>query len=185
MFDASNSKFVSIEDFVDFEQQNQVSPSVLSKFKNESSALVNYLTGQAHTESKLSVSKTFVLVTLNYSEVLGFFSISTTSIHRQDFRSHGMPYLIVPAALIGRLGRNSNYLKKGIGEILLFESLKQIVSIADMIGIKVIVTDAKDQNAMKFYQRYGFKNVKNQVAGNFPFRMYLIIDTAKEAVANY
>ncbi|MGE3610460.1 MAG: GNAT family N-acetyltransferase [Bacteriovoracaceae bacterium] len=185
MFDSTNSKFVSIENLISYEQEQNISPSALTNFQNESRALVDFLNNQSHAESVLSVSKTFLLVTLDYKEVLGFFSISTNSIDRNGIRYHGMPYPDVPAALIGRLGRSSKHVKQGIGELLLFESLKNIVSISDLIGIKVIITDAKDNKAQDFYMKYGFKAVRGQTAGQFPFKLYLIIDTAKEAVAKY
>ena len=185
MFDSSNSKFISIDDLVQYEASNSVSPSIIDGFTNESAALVAYLQTQAHAESVSNVSKTFLLITSDHKQVLGFFSIAMSSIQRNVIRAHGMPYMTVPAALIGRLGRSLNHVGCGIGELLLFESFKNVVSIAQYIGVKVILTDAKDTNAQDFYQSYGFKPVRQQATGVFPFKLYLSLDTAKEAVASY
>jgi hypothetical protein len=70
-------------------------------------------------------------------------------------------------------------------EILLFEALKQIVSISNLIGLKVILTDAKDARSQKFYESYGFKAVKQKVAESYPLKLYLLIDHAKAEVAAY
>ena len=66
-------------------------------------------------------------------------------------------------------------LKNGVG----------ILSLSNLIGLKVIITDAKNVTAKGFYESYGFKAVKGQAAGQFPFRLYLSVVDAKAAVAAY
>ena len=182
MIDGINSNFISIDDFHPLE----VSASAITNFKNESGELVKFLNQQSFAESLANLSKTFLLTSNDQKIIYGYFSISTSVIERKSFRApHGTSYSIVPAALIGRLCRDLNFKGQGIGEILLFEALKQIVSISNLIGLKVVLTDAKDTWAQNFYETYGFKIVKGQVKGSYPVKLYLLVDSAKIAVAAY
>lgn len=185
MFDSSNSKFISIEE-LNFIESMSGAPSIINAFQNEEHALVNFLLNQAYAESVANLSKTFLLVSLDLKTILGYFSISTDTVARNTIKvPHGTLYNTIPAALIGRLARDSRNRGTGIGEVLLFESFKNIVSISNLIGLKVIITDAKNATAKTFYESYGFKAVKGQTAGQFPFRLYLSVVDAKAAVAAY
>lgn len=182
MFDAGNSQIISIDDFSSMEE----SVGAIASFQNEATELVTFLQNQAYAESLANLSKTFLLISNDNKKLYGYFSVSTSAIDRKSFKApHGTTYPSVPAALIGRLGRDLNAKGQGVGEILLFEALKQIVSISNFIGLKVILTDAKDNKAQAFYESYGFKAIKGQQAGVRPFKLYLLIDVAKHAVANY
>jgi predicted GNAT family N-acyltransferase len=182
MVDGNNSRFISIDDFhliVD-------AISVLANFKNEAPELVTFLNKQAHAESMANLSKTFLLITNDQKKVHGYFSISTSEIARKVVKApHGTTYSNVPSALIGRLARDIDSKGHGVGEVLLFEALKQIVSISNLIGLKFILTDAKNNKAQSFYESYGFKAIKGQVEGQYPLKLYLPIDFAKTTIANY
>ena len=45
---------------------------------------------------------------------------------------------------------------QGVGKVLLAHALKQVSKVAQIIGVNFVVIHAKDQKAMKFYQRFGF-----------------------------
>jgi hypothetical protein len=58
MFDAGNSKIVSIDDFSSMEE----SVGAIASFKNEATELVTFLQNQAYAESLANLSKTFLLI---------------------------------------------------------------------------------------------------------------------------
>jgi predicted GNAT family N-acyltransferase len=181
MINGANSKFISIDDF----HLVQDAVSIIANFKNEAPGLVKFLREQAHAESMANLSKTFLLVAENNKIILGYFSISTSVVDRKQVKTpHGTTYSCVPSALIGRLARDLKTKGQGVGEILLFEALKNIVSISSLIGLKFILTDAKEIKARGFYESYGFKVIKGQEE-KYPLKLYLPLDLAKVAIATY
>ena len=66
-------------------------------------------------------------------------------------------YSNLPATLLGRLAVDLNFSKQGIGELLLMDALKRsfYTSITNIASMAVIV-DPIDDNAIKFYLKYGF-----------------------------
>ena len=181
MINGMNSKFIAIEDFY----LSQDAVAVIANFRNEAPELIKFLREQGYAESLANLSKTFLLVSEDKKKIWGYFSISTSIIDRKQIKApHGTTYPSVPAALIGRLARDLDVRGQRVGESLLFEALKNIVSISSLIGLKFILTDAKDMKARSFYESYGFKVIKG-TNEKYPLKLYLPIDIAKVAVASY
>lgn len=59
------------------------------------------------------------------------------------------------AVLLGRLAVAKTAQKKGLGELLLFDAMHRAAS--TQIPAAFMITDPKDENARKFYFKYGFK----------------------------
>lgn len=78
----------------------------------------------------------------------------------------------VPATLIGRLARNTAYKGQGIGEILLMDALKRSLANSAHVASWTVVVDAKDENAIVFYKKYGFMEIPA-----FPNRLFLLMAT--------
>jgi GNAT superfamily N-acetyltransferase len=64
-------------------------------------------------------------------------------------------YPLVPAILLGRLAVDRSRRGKGYGELLLMDALKRCLGAKD-IGWMALIVDAKDEEAVAFYERYHF-----------------------------
>jgi predicted N-acetyltransferase YhbS len=62
----------------------------------------------------------------------------------------------VPFLLLGRLAIDKPYQGQGYGGSLIFHAFKTTMETAEKVGIQGIIVDAKDENAARFYQKFGF-----------------------------
>lgn len=88
-------------------------------------------------------------------------------------KRHNTPSSI-GVALIGRLAVDDRARGQGYGGRLLLDALKRIYRVSSDIGCHAAVVDAKDENAERFYQRFGFVG---PTAGDYPRRMFLALAT--------
>ena len=62
----------------------------------------------------------------------------------------------VPLLLIGRLAVDREYQGKGLGADLLHDGVRRCLEVSEIAGVRAIITHAIDDDAVRFYQRYGF-----------------------------
>ncbi len=122
--------------------------------------LDRYLQKQARQDARRDVAKPYVLCDKNSNVVIGYYTLSATSIVLKDLPTEivkKLPkYPNLPATLIGRLGVDKNYRGKRLVERLLMDALYLSLSLSSSIGLMAVVVDAKDEKAQSFYQHYGF-----------------------------
>tara|TARA_R110001606_G_scaffold399292_1_gene583836 strand:- start:32584 stop:33093 length:510 start_codon:yes stop_codon:yes gene_type:complete len=132
-----------------------------SEFKCGQSLLDNYLIKQAKQDVKRKLSVCFVLAD-SEDVVLGFYTLSSTSISQkfipEEIRKRLPPnYRDLPATLLGRLAVDKKMAGRGFGELLLVDALKKSFETASSsIGSLAVIVDPIDDNAVHFYQKYGF-----------------------------
>lgn len=93
-------------------------------------------------------------------KIAGFYTLSNTVILQTDdpiLLKKQHPTSPISCVLIGRLAVDVNYQGRGIGSDLLIHALKTTKKLSEMVGIAFVVVDAKDDNAKRFYEQYGFK----------------------------
>ncbi len=123
--------------------------------------LDNYLQTQAKQDIKRKLSACFI-VEDESNNVKGYYTLSNTVIQRDilpAFIKNKMPpsYLDLPATLLGRLAVASAYKGKRLGEILLLDALKRSYDVSTTsVGSMAVIVDPIDNDAIKFYQKYGF-----------------------------
>lgn len=123
--------------------------------------LDNYLKKQASQDVKKRLSVCFVLVDEN-NIVKGFYTLSNSSIPQKEVPtkiSKKLPnsYTDIPVTLLGRLAIDKTILKKGFGEFLLIDALKESYMVSkNAIGSLAVVVDPIDEDAKLFYNKYGF-----------------------------
>jgi GNAT superfamily N-acetyltransferase len=91
--------------------------------------------------------------------VLGYYTVSMHSIDvgiLPETRRTGLPRAAVPAALLGRLAVDARQRRRGLGEFLLIDALRRISIAAEDLAAHAVVLDAIDDDAKRFYERYGF-----------------------------
>lgn len=110
-------------------------------------------------------------------QVAGFYSLSVTQIQRDqspEQLSQYSPFQPIPAALIGRLATNQQHQGQGVGRYLLAHALVTIRQAASLIGIAVVVVDAKNESVAEFYKRFGFVLLQPD-----SLRLFLLVSSLK------
>ncbi len=137
---------------------------------NES--LNNYIQKQASQELKKKVSTIFVLIDSPNVDVIAYYTLSSYTVDvtslNEDFAKTVPRYPLLPATLLGRLAVTKDYQAKGIGELILVDALKRVLDATTQIASLAVVVEAIDNNAVSFYQRYGFRQFKQ-----YPLKLYL------------
>ena len=128
-------------------------------FSCGSDILDRYLRRQAGQDSRKHVAATFVLVENNESKVLGYYTLSATSLRLTDLpeqTAQRLPrYPFVPAILLGRLAVDRNSHGKKYGQLLLIDALKRCLNTRE-IGWAAVMVDAKDEQSASFYAHHHF-----------------------------
>lgn len=123
--------------------------------------LNNYLKTQAGQDFKRKLSVCFVLSDSERKNVVGYYTLSNSSIPLTSFPEHirrkfPRSYASIPATLLGRLAIDKAHQNKGIGKVLLIDALKRSFETAKKIGSFAVVVDPIDSEAEAFYQKYDF-----------------------------
>ncbi len=114
--------------------------------------------------------------------VLGFYTAVSSEIDSQMLPpplSKGLPRYPAPAIRVGRLAVDKRYQGRGIGIALLVDALQRAERLSNEVGIYGVVVDAKDDQAVRFYQKYGFHPLANK-----PQTLFLAIKTIKGKFPN-
>jgi ribosomal protein S18 acetylase RimI-like enzyme len=129
-----------------------------SQFVSGSDALDRYFREQASQDIKRRVATCFVAISIAAHDVAGYYTLTATSIALSALSpevTKKLPrYPVVPAVLLGRLAVARHYHGRGLGSVLLADALKR-TSRAEF-GVFVMVVDAKDDAAQRFYEHFGF-----------------------------
>ena len=126
-------------------------------FSCESEALTRYFHCFATQDVKKGLAKCFVLIDQKQSAIIGFYTLSALSISLADLspaQVKGVPYPLIPAALLGRLAIDSRFARQGYGKFLIVDAIHKIKQTA--LAAALLVVDAKDDNALAFYRKLGF-----------------------------
>ena len=69
----------------------------------------------------------------------------------------------IPAVLFGRLAVDREFQGQGYGGSLLVEAIRRVAATSSQIGIAGLFVDAKDAQAISFYQQFGFTALASDV----------------------
>lgn len=132
-----------------------------TEFDCGNTMLNNYLQQQARQDVKRNLAACFVLPD-DANNIKGFYTLSNAGIQKdllpEDLKKKlPLSYINLPATLLGRLAVNKVFARQGIGELILIDALKRsyYTSLQNIASMAIIV-DPIDENAVKFYQKYGF-----------------------------
>lgn len=130
-------------------------------FSCEQQALTDYIKQQASQDVKKNVAAVFVLtpdgVTISGYYTLSQYGGDAGELPQQLLEQFKIPkYPRLPATLIGRLARHIHLKGQAVGELLLMDALRKALEATKTVASVVVVVDAQDENAVKFYERYGF-----------------------------
>lgn len=132
----------------------------------------------ARQHIRKGISRTFVL--LDQSDphkILGFYSLTACEVHSGQLPGkYGKQYpVIIPAAKLARLAVDLSHQRKKYGTVMMLNAMERILLIADHLGITGFFVDAKNQNAKRFYEKFGFISLSD------PLRLFIPISTLQKA----
>ncbi|OKS84561.1 GNAT family N-acetyltransferase [Mucilaginibacter polytrichastri] len=122
--------------------------------------LDNYLHTQASQDVKRKLCVVFAL--FEDTSIKGYYTLSNASVpaaFMPEAVKKKMPrsYEALPVTLLGRLAVDSKFKGHGFGGILLLDALKRSFDIASQsLGSIGVVVDPLDDDAVAFYQKFGF-----------------------------
>mgnify|MGYP002371549783 FL=1 len=120
--------------------------------------LNDYLKKFAKNNHAKGIGKTFLLIDSS-KNLAGYYTVSMAEIlydNLPESSRKNIPRYPLPAMRIGRLAVDKKYHGQGFGGKLLVDALRRAVNLFDDIRIYSVLVDAKNQNAIKFYEHYGF-----------------------------
>jgi ribosomal protein S18 acetylase RimI-like enzyme len=148
-------------------------------FRCGEDALDRYLQTQATQDIRRNIANCFVAVETATGQVGGYYTLSGASVALVDLppeeTKHLPRYPTVPAVRIGRLAVDETFHGRGLGATMLMDAANRTMR-ADAAAIAILV-DAKNDQAVAFYERHGFCAVVDQ-----PRALFLPIAAIKKAL---
>lgn len=130
---------------------------ILDRFDSGNDALDSWLRRHGLAAQQMDSARTFLLI--GDDEVVGYFSLTMGSVLRADAPSklvRGLPSYPVGMVLLARLAVDRNRQGQDLGALLLAEALRKAVAAGEAAAARLVVVDAIDDNAVRFYTRHGF-----------------------------
>lgn len=118
-------------------------------------ALNDFLQKFAGQKSSRNQAQTYVLSADDNETIIGYFTLTMTQFdwHEAVGKKNKM---VDTAALIARLAVDKRFTGQGVGLFLLRIALEKLIVANDILGIPIIVVDAKD-GVSAFYEAVGFQ----------------------------
>ena len=148
------------------------------------SELLNlFLKQTARQHSARGISRTFVLVDEEASEpkpILGFFSLNLCQLKAESLSPDEARKLPrdVSGIRLGRLAVAKEYQRQGLGKTLLIAAMEKVIGIFNTAGGIGLFVDAKDQQAKRYYEQFGFASMPSN-----ELELFLPMKTIQETLA--
>ena len=142
-----------------------------------------FLKQTARQHSARGISRTFVLVEDGAPEpkpILGFFSLNLCQIKSESLSPEEARKLPrdVSGVRLGRLAVAKQYQRQGIGKALLVAAMGKFIEIVNTAGGIGLFVDAKDHDAKRYYEQFGFVSLPSN-----ELELFLPVKTIQEALA--
>jgi predicted N-acetyltransferase YhbS len=134
------------------------SEHVLSGFDCGESALSDWLHNRALNNLRYGASRTWVVIESDSGEVVAYYASSTATILRSSTPtrvSRNQPE-DVPAVLLARMAIDVRHQGRELGAALLKHFMLKALEVAKVVGVRVLLIHAKDDEAKIFYSHFGF-----------------------------
>ncbi len=139
--------------------------------------LNSFLRQHAAANHQRGVSRVYVAVRGTDQQVLAYYAASAGAFLRDHLPPDdqaGLPRYPLPTAHLGRLAVDLSSRGQRLGELLLFHFLKAACDVADRIGVFAVDLFSKDDEAKRFYLKYGFIPLQDDA-----FHLYLPMATVR------
>lgn len=125
--------------------------------------ILNHWLAKSALKNQLSgASRTFVVCDLSSptkNQVVGFYALASGAVSHEFATGNirrNMPNPI-PVIVLGRLAVDKSLQGKNLGVSLLQDAVKRCYLVAEHIGARALLVHALDDNAKRFYLKYGFQ----------------------------
>lgn len=136
----------------------------------------------ASQDRKRNIAVPYVIVNLENSQIIGYYTLSMTSIYLGELPNSiakKLPkYPLIGVTLIGRLAVDNNYQGMGWGKLLVMDALYKSLEASKQVASFAVVVDAIDKQAVQFYQRFDFQAFPEQ-----PFKLFRTMKNIVQAFA--
>jgi len=129
-------------------------------FDSGASELDEWLKVHAANASARGLSRTFVWVN-DAGLVRAYYALAAHKLSRDALpvpSARGMPREI-PAILIAKLALDRSLQGRGLGAVLVADALRRVATAARLVGARLVVVDASNEDVVGFYARLGFARV--------------------------
>lgn len=111
---------------------------------------------------------------------VGFYCLSAGSLSFTDLPERfrrGLPRYPVPCVCIGRFAVAADWQGRGLGRKLLAHALRRVLEAAGIVGVSLVLVDAKDEAAAGFYELLGFVRLDDK-----PLTLFLPVSQIADGV---
>lgn len=133
-----------------------------SEFRCGKIVLDHWLKHQALKNQTNRGSRTFVII--SDQKVVGYYALASGAVERSHITSNmarNMPNP-VPVVILARLAIDLNFKGQSLGKALLKDALLRSLNVANEIGVKAVLVHALDNEAIAFYEKFGFQQMPKQ-----------------------
>lgn len=144
-------------------------------------ALTSFLREYARQNQDENIGRTSVATRPSEPRVLGFFTLTVASVHRDDLSAadaRRLPRYPVPVARLGRLAVDQSVQGLGLGRELLLHAMSVSLRVAEIIGVFALEAHAKDDQARRFYEHHGLQRLKDE-----ELHLYLSMKQIRKALS--
>jgi predicted N-acetyltransferase YhbS len=117
--------------------------------------------GKHARQAEASGSARVFVTTDDEGRVVGFYALAAASVGPKDATDRLLrgqsKHQPVPAILIGRLAVDRRHQGRQLGRSLLQDALLRCSTAADSIGARAVIVHAISDDAVHFYERFGFE----------------------------
>jgi GNAT superfamily N-acetyltransferase len=145
-----------------------------------SEELNRFLARFALLNQQAGATQTYVAV--SEQTVVGFYSLAVGEVAYDDALgrlSKGLARHPVPIMLLARLAIIREWQGRGLGAGLLKDAMQRTLQAADIAGIRAFAVHAKDENARRFYEHFGFVPSPTD-----PLHLFLLIKEIKRIASH-
>lgn len=127
-------------------------------FRSTSREITHYFRRYALANSEARIAAAWVLLDTSEQRIIGFYTLSSASIALTSLPAafaEQLPRYPVPVALLGRMGVDRQYERRGFGRQLVVDALLRVYQ-QNVLAVYAMIVDPKD-DAREFYTRnFGF-----------------------------
>lgn len=148
----------------------------ISSFQCGVPALDDWLKFRAR-RAEGTTGRTYVVT--SESEVIGYYTLATGAAKREHIpkklqRNSPDP---IPLMLLARLAVDHRFQGRRIGNGLLKDALTRVLQASEIVGFRAVVVHAIDDQAKRFYDRFGFVEFPSSSR-----TLFMAIETLKAAL---
>lgn len=121
--------------------------------------VTHFLRKKALQDQERDLSRTMVLIDERESpeRILGFHTLLLAQV-RQDDIPNDRPLIKrgIPVVLLGQLGIDASLQGKGFGDLLLMDAQARTAEVAEKVGIRALMLDARNERLARWYEKHDF-----------------------------